>query len=175
MRIVGRLAGMHGSKVLFSGTLAEPMPLSELKMTGVNTSDEWSATISCCEVEARVAATHPLKREPPFNGLVLFRIQSIVWAPHRPDTPGFMLPFSTAGPPTPRRGRGCDPGMYGWVQFLVVQVCAHRGAGADAHDLSDTTAGLAQCRVVGSDLHRFVDNLEPWPYTLLQKRPTTLV
>ena len=54
VRIVGRLAGMHGSKVLFSGSLRNQCALSDLKMNRLlSTIDEWAANNGLdCEVEA---------------------------------------------------------------------------------------------------------------------------
>jgi putative flavoprotein involved in K+ transport len=74
VRIVGRLAGIHGSKVLFSGLLRNQCALSDLKMNRLlNTIDEWAANNGLDrEVEApsRLPPTQ-VETEPPSGGCTL--------------------------------------------------------------------------------------------------------
>ena len=127
VRIVGRLAGIHGSKVLFSGSLRNQCALSDLKMNRLlNTIDEW-------------AANNGLERR-------FFRPKgsaSLAWKPatgYRPDYSWLHVAvLDRKGRIRHDGGVVATPGIYVMgLQFLRRRKSALiDGAGADAHDLSD--------------------------------------
>jgi putative flavoprotein involved in K+ transport len=145
VRLVGRLAGMHGSKVLFSGSLRNQCALSDLKMNRLlNTIDEW-ATNNGLDREVESPSRLPPTRveaEPPLQlDLVGSGIRSIVWATgYRPDYSWLHVAiFDRKGRIRHDGGVVATPGMYVMgLQFLRRRKSALiDGAGADAHDLSD--------------------------------------
>ena len=145
VRMVGRLAGMQGSKVLFSGSLRNQCALSDLKMNRLlNTIDEWAANNGLDrEVEAasRLPPTQ-VEAEPPLQlELVGSGIGSIVWATgYRPDYSWLHVDvLDRKGSIRHDGGVVSTPGMYVMgLQFLRRRKSALiDGAGADAHDLSD--------------------------------------
>jgi putative flavoprotein involved in K+ transport len=145
VRIVGRLAGLHGSKALFSGSLRNQCALSDLKMNRLlNTIDKWATNNGLdrqVESPSRLPPTR-VEAEPPLQlDLVGSGIRSIVWATgYSPDYSWLHVAiFDRKGRIRHDGGVVATPGMYVMgLQFLRRRKSALiDGAGADAHDLSD--------------------------------------
>jgi putative flavoprotein involved in K+ transport len=145
VRMVGRLAGMRGSKALFSGSLRNQCTLSDLKMNRLlNTIDEW-ATNNGLDHEVGPPSRLPPTRveaEPPLQlDLVACGIRSIVWATgYRSDYSWLhMSVFDRKGRIRHDGGVVAAPGLYVMgLQFLRRRKSALiDGAGDDARELSD--------------------------------------
>jgi putative flavoprotein involved in K+ transport len=145
VRIVGRLAGMVGSKVLFSGSLRNQCALSDLKMNRLlDTIDMW-ATNNGLDREVEPPSRLPPTRveaEPALQlDLASSGIRSIVWATgYKPDYSWLHVAvLDRKGRIRHDGGVVAMPGMYVMgLQFLRRRKSALiDGAASDAHDLSD--------------------------------------
>ena len=148
VKLVGRIAGINGSKAQFSGSLHNLCAMSDLKLNRLlDTFDEWAAENGR---DAEVEAPHRLEQtrvdeSPPLDlNLASGEIRTIIWAT------GFRPDYSWLDAPVlDRKGRirhdgGIvdSPGMYLMgLQFLRRRKSALiDGANDDAQDL---TAHLA--------------------------------
>lgn len=144
VRLVGRLAGVSGTKAQFSGSLRNQCALADLKMTRLlNTIDEW-VTLHGLDGEVgpsqRFDSTH-IDAAPPLGmDLGSGEVKTIVWATgFRPDFSWLDVPvFDRKGRIRHDGGVVASPGMY----LLGMPFLRRRksslidGAGDDARDLS---------------------------------------
>jgi putative flavoprotein involved in K+ transport len=169
VEVCGRLAGLRGSRALFSGSLHNVCALADLKMNRLlETFDAWARTQGLGGLVAapqRFEATSVAA--PPRLGAELGReVRSIVWATgYRPDFRWLDVPvFDRRGELRHDRGVVDAPGLYVLgLPFLrrrkssfihgaeadVIEVAAHlfkhldRIAGARARALSIANPSLA--------------------------------
>ena len=144
VKLVGRIAGINGSKAQFSGSLHNLCAMSDLKMNRLlDTFDEWASEN---DLDADVEPPHRLDStrvdESPPLGLDLAsgEIRTIIWATgYRPDYSWLEVPVLDRKGRIRHDGGVVDaPGMYLMgLQFLRRRKSALiDGAGDDARDLS---------------------------------------
>ena len=143
VKLVGRFAGINGSKAQFSGSLRNMCELSDLKMNRLlDTIDAW-AQANGVNGEAgpphRFAPT-VVEASPPLT-LDLGGIKTVIWATgFRPDYSWLHAPvFDRKGRIRHDGGVVSSPGLYVMgLQFLRRRKSALiDGAAPDARDLSD--------------------------------------
>jgi putative flavoprotein involved in K+ transport len=155
VRLVGRLAGVTDSRLLFSGSLANQCALSDLKLGRLlDTIDAWAGEHGLdrqIEAPQRFAPTR-VETSPPLS-LDLGRgaIRTILWASgYRPDYSWLEVPvLDRKGQIRHAGGVVASPGLY-----LIGQQFLRRrksalidGAGVDAHELSDHLLAYLNGRV----------------------------
>jgi putative flavoprotein involved in K+ transport len=145
VRMVGRLAGIRGSKALFSGALRNLCALSDLKMNRLlEAIDSWAALNDLdrlVEPPTRLPPTQ-VEADPPLQmDLMASGIRSIVWATgYRPDYSWLHIPIlDRKGQIRHDGGVVATSGLYViGLQFLRRRKSALiDGAGDDARDLAD--------------------------------------
>ncbi|HET6469114.1 MAG TPA: NAD(P)-binding domain-containing protein [Geminicoccaceae bacterium] len=145
VRLVGRLAGISGGRLQFSGSLRNQCELSDLKMARLlDTIDRWATDHG---LDAMVPAPHrfaPTRVEdsPPLSlDLERSGIRTIVWATgFRPDYSWLEVPvLDRKGRIRHDGGVVASPGLYVMgLPFLRRRKSALiDGAGDDARDLAD--------------------------------------
>jgi putative flavoprotein involved in K+ transport len=145
VNLVGRLAGIDGGKLQFSGSLSNMCALSDLKIGRLlDAIDAW-ATRSGIDHQVdpphRLAAT-AVEPSPPLTlDLSHSGIKTIIWATgFRPDYAWLNLPvLDRKGQILHDGGVVCSPGLYVMgLQFMRRRKSALiDGAGDDARELSD--------------------------------------
>jgi putative flavoprotein involved in K+ transport len=145
VRLVGRLVGIDGGRLQFSGSLRNQCELSDLKMTRLlDTIDRWvtdHGLDGAVEPPHRFAPTR-VEGSPPLSlDLGSGRIRTIIWATgFRPDHSWLEVPvLDRKGRLRHDGGVVASPGMYVMgLQFLRRRKSALiDGAGDDARDLAD--------------------------------------
>jgi len=142
VKLVGRLAGIRGNKVQFSGSLRNQCAMADLKMNRLlNTIDEWAADRCSVGVAphrfepTRVEATPPLEMDLEKSG-----IRTVLWATgFRPDYSWLDVPVLDRKGRIRHDGGVIDsPGMYLiGANFLRRRKSSFiHGASDDARDLS---------------------------------------
>jgi putative flavoprotein involved in K+ transport len=143
VKLVGRLAGIRDGKAQCSGSLANQVALSDLKMNRLlDTIDEWATRLDGTVEPAHRFEPTRLESSPPLSvNLASGEIRTIIWATgFRPDYSWLDVPVLD------RKGRirhdgGIieSPGMYLMgLQFMRRRKSALiDGAGDDARDLSE--------------------------------------
>jgi putative flavoprotein involved in K+ transport len=154
VRLVGRLAGIEGGRLQFSGSLANQCALSDLKMGRLlDAIDRWAADHG---LEREVAAPHRfaptrIEASPPL-ALDLARggIRTIIWATgFRPDYSWLEVPvLDRKGRVRHDGGVAASPGMYliGMPFLRRRKSALIDGAGADARELSAHLAAYLHAR-----------------------------
>ena len=144
VRIVGRLAGVNDTNLLFSGSLRNQCALSDLKMNRLlDAIDRWAAdngVESRVEPPHRFASTIP-DRDPPLKlDVTKDNIKTVIWATgYRPDYSWLHMPvFDRKGRIVHDGGVVGAPGVYVMgLPFLRRRKSTFiDGAGDDARDLS---------------------------------------
>ena len=145
VRLVGRLAGIRDGKLLLSGSLANQVALSDLKMNRLlDTIDAWAAANGLADTAGPPHRLEPTRVDPapPISlDLELAGIRTIIWATgYRPDYSWLDVPvFDRKGRIRHEGGVVDSPGLY----LLGIQFLRRRksalidGAGDDARELSD--------------------------------------
>jgi putative flavoprotein involved in K+ transport len=145
VRLVGRLAGIRDGKLLLSGSLANQVALSDLKMNRLlDTIDAWAAANGLADTAGPPHRLEPTRVDPapPISlDLELPGIRTIIWATgYRPDYSWLDVPvFDRKGRIRHDGGVADSPGLY----LLGMQFLRRRksalidGAGDDARELSD--------------------------------------
>jgi putative flavoprotein involved in K+ transport len=158
VRLVGRLAGIEGGRLQFSGSLANLCALSDLKMDRLlDAIDRWAADHGLDrEVAApyRFAPTR-IEASPPLTlDLARGGIRTIIWATgFRPDYSWLEVPvLDRKGRVRHDGGVAASPGMYliGMPFLRRRKSALIDGAGADAHDLSAHLAAYLHGRADGA-------------------------
>ena len=148
VKLVGRLAGIHDTKVQFSGSLRNQCALSDLKMGRLlDTIDQW-ATENGLDGDVEAPCRLPptvVEASPPLGmDLASGEIRTIIWATgFRPDHSWLDVPvLDRKGQVRHDGGVVESPGLYLMgMQFLRRRKSALiDGAGDDARDLSDHLA-----------------------------------
>jgi len=159
VKLVGRFAGIQGSRAQFSGSLPNMCKLSDLKMNRLlKTIDEWATENG---LDGEVESSHRLEPTavagPPRLELDLLsgEIKSIVWATgYRPDYSWLDVPvLDRKGQVRHDGGVVLDaPGMYIMgLQFLRRRKSALiDGVGDDARDLSGHLSDCLSNGTLGS-------------------------
>jgi putative flavoprotein involved in K+ transport len=144
-RLVGRVAGIRDGKLLLSGSLANQVALSDLKMNRLlDTIDAWAAANGLADTAEPPHRLEPTRVDPapPVSlDLELAGIRTIIWATgYRPDYSWLEVPvFDRKGRIRHEGGVVDSPGLY----LLGMQFLRRRksalidGAGDDARELSD--------------------------------------
>ncbi len=158
VRLVGRLAGINGDKVQFSGSLRNMCALSDLKMNRLlDTIDTWAkanGVEDAVDPPHRFAAT-VVEASPPLTlDFTSDRIKTVIWATgFRPDYTWLQVPvLDRKGQVRHDGGVVPLPGLYVMgLQFLRRRKSALiDGAGDDARDLSDHLAAYLDGRVIAA-------------------------
>ena len=145
IEIVGRLAGLNGGKLLFSGALGNICALADLKMNRLlDTIDQWvdeHAPDSTADAPHRFDATRISSSPRLAIDIAGEGVKTVLWATgYRPDHSWLDVPVFD------RRGRLLhDGGITGAPGLYVMGLPFLRrrksslidGAGADARDLAD--------------------------------------
>jgi len=155
VRLVGRLAGIAGGRLQFSGSLANQCALSDLKLGRLLDAIDRFATDHGLNGEVAPPHRFPATRvdEPPPLTLDLARggIRTIVWATgFRPDYAWLEVPvFDRKGRVRHDGGVTPSPGLYvmGLPFLRRRKSVLIDGAGADARDLSAHLAAYLHGRV----------------------------
>jgi putative flavoprotein involved in K+ transport len=143
VKLVGRFAGINGSKAQFSGSLRNMCELSDLKMNRLlDTIDAWAKENG---IDGEVDPPHrfaptAVEESPPL-ALDLGGIKTVIWATgFRPDYSWLHVPvFDRKGRISHDGGVARSSGLYVMgLQFLRRRKSALiDGAAPDARDLSD--------------------------------------
>jgi len=156
VRLVGRVAGVAGSKVQFSGSLPNQCAMADLKMNRLlDRIDEWA---DACGLGGSVEPPHRFEptrfdASPRLDiDLASGEIRTIVWATgYRPDHSWIHVPvFDRRGRIRHEGGVAAAPGMY----LMGIPFLRRRksslidGAGDDARDLSAHLAAHLDGKVV---------------------------
>ena len=147
IRLVGRLAGINGTDVQFSGSLRNNCSLADLKMNRLlNTIDEWAAENGHDSEEPERFKNTRVENSPPLvEKLVEGNIRTILWATgYRPDYTWLNVPVLDRKGRIRHDGGVVDsPGMYLMgMNFLRRRKSSFiHGAGDDARDLSQHLVG----------------------------------
>jgi putative flavoprotein involved in K+ transport len=150
--LVGRLAGVNGNRLQFSGSLANQCALSDLKMGRLlDTIDRWA---SANGLDGTVEPPHHfaptrVPAAPPLS-LDLGAIRTIVWATgFRPEYGWLQVPvLDRKGQIRHDGGVVASPGMYliGMPFLRRRKSALIDGAGDDARDLCDHLASYLEGR-----------------------------
>jgi putative flavoprotein involved in K+ transport len=149
VRMIGRLAGIDGSRGQFSGSLRNLCKLADLKMNRLlNTIDEWASENEgdvAVEPSHRFEATRVEDSPPLTLDFVKEDIRTIIWATgFRPDYSYLDVPvFNQKGRIRHDGGIVESPGLYlmGMPFLRRRKSTLIDGAGQDASDLSEHLAG----------------------------------
>src|SRR5688572_7140851 len=160
VRLAGRLVGLRDGKALFSGSLANQVALSDLKMNRLlDTIDEWAASAGAALGPPRRFEPTRIDASPPLSlDLVRGGIRTVLWATgFRPDHSWLQVPvFDRKGRIRHDGGVVADaPGMVLMgAQFMRRRKSALiDGAGDDARELSaHLETYLREPRRVTSDI-----------------------
>jgi putative flavoprotein involved in K+ transport len=156
VKLVGRLAGMNGAKLQFSGSLRNMCALSDLKMGRLlDTIDAWAKANGVddqVDPPHRFAPTEVEAAPPLALDLGSGEIKAILWATgFRPDYAWLDVPVLDRKRQIRHDGGVVvdSPGLYVMgLQFLRRRKSALiDGAGDDARDLSDHLAGYLAGRL----------------------------
>jgi putative flavoprotein involved in K+ transport len=155
VRLVGRLVGVSGGRLQFSGSLANQCALSDLKLGRLlDAIDQWATENGLDgEVERPYRLAPTTIDQSPALTLDLARsgIRTIIWATgFRPDHSWLEVPvFDRKGRLRHDGGIVPSPGMYViGLQFLRRRKSALiDGAGDDARELSDHLAAYLHGRI----------------------------
>jgi putative flavoprotein involved in K+ transport len=155
VRLIGRLAGVNGSTLQFSGSLRNVCALADLKMQRLlDTIDAWAAQQGLeGEVEApqRFDATVVEESPPLLIDLARGRIKTIIWATgFRPDYSWLQVPVLDAKGNIRHDGGVAEtPGLYviGLPFLRRRKSSLIDGVGDDARDLSGHLAAYVREKV----------------------------
>lgn len=156
VRLIGRLAGINGSTLQFSGSLRNVCTLADLKMQRLlDTIDAWAAQQGLDgEVEAprRFDATAVEESPPLLIDLARGRVKTIIWATgFRPDYSWLQVPVLDARGSIRHDGGVAEaPGLYviGLPFLRRRKSSLIDGVGDDARDLSAHLAAYVREKVV---------------------------
>ncbi|HWA13552.1 MAG TPA: NAD(P)-binding domain-containing protein [Burkholderiales bacterium] len=156
VRLIGRLAGINGSTLQFSGSLRNVCTLADLKMQRLlDTIDAWAAQQGLDgEVEAprRFDATAVEESPPLLIDLARGRVKTIIWATgFRPDYSWLQMPVLDARGSIRHDGGVAEaPGLYviGLPFLRRRKSSLIDGVGDDARDLSAHLAAYVREKVV---------------------------
>ena len=150
--IVGRLAGIQGSKAQFSGSLANVTRLADLKLNRLlDDVDTWIDSSGATAPKGpRPKATHTGKQTPLELDMAAGNISTVVWATgYRPDYSWLRVPVLDAkGRLRHRGGKVAAQGLYAMgLPFMRRRKSSFLfGVDDDARDISADLAAYVRSR-----------------------------